>query len=317
MKQTSTYSFGVSRREGHDSSPFYARKFYTAPLNQVFETIPEIVKRALHFHNFTLKKHKTPFEGPDSWWNRVYPHTSENMHHLPSDSVALAFTSPPYGVGKEYDENLNLIEYLELLARVGFEVKRVLKPGGRYVINVAALGRKPYIPLHALLQALHAAIGFLPLGEIIWIKGKAQSGSCAWGSWKSAKAPRLRDVHEYLLVFCKESFSRLEQGESDITREEFLQYTLSVWEVPPESARRVGHPAPFPVELARRVIKLFTYRGDVVLDPFCGSGSTLVAAHLTKRRWVGYEIVPEYCELALRRLHEEAYFNALLKDGPY
>jgi len=128
------------------------------------------------------------------------------MHHIPDDSVALAFTSPPYCSGKDYDQDVSLEDYLSLIVDVGREVYRCLLPGGRYVINVAALGRKSYIPMQALFHFLHAEIGFLPAGEIIWIKGKGQNGSCAWGSWCSAKSPRLRDVHEYLLVFVRTPF---------------------------------------------------------------------------------------------------------------
>jgi len=227
------------------------------------------------------------------------------MHHIPDNAIALAFTSPPYNVGKEYDHNLGLTEYLGLIARVGAEVYRVLKPGGRYVINIANLGRKPYIPLHALFYIVHVNIGFLPMGEIIWQKAKGASGSCAWGTWLSAKGPRIRDLHEYLLVFAKEGFSRSDKGESDITKEEFLSSTLSVWEIQPESAKKIGHPAPFPIELAERVIKLFSYVGDVVLDPFMGSGTTCIAAAKNKRHYVGYEIVPEYYQLADKRIRKE------------
>jgi site-specific DNA-methyltransferase (adenine-specific) len=118
----------------------------------------------------------------------------------------------------------------------------------------------------------------------------------------SAKAPRLRDLHEYLLVFVKDDFSRPEKGTSDINKEEFMSSTLSIWEVPPESAKKVGHPAPFPVELASRVIKLYSYVDDVVLDPFAGSGTTCVAAKKLGRYYIGYEIVPEYCDLCGVRL---------------
>lgn len=247
--------------------------------------------------------------GTDSvptWANRVYCHSSEQMVHVPDNSVGLAFTSPPYNVGKEYDEDTSLTEYLDLISRVGREVYRVLKPGGRYVVNIANLGRKPYIPLHAYFYARHMALGFLPAGEIIWQKGKGMSSSCAWGSWMSAKAPRLRDIHEYLLVFVKEEFGRPDRGVSDIERDEFMESTLSIWEIPPESARRVGHPAPFPVALAERVIRLYSYVDDVVLDPFNGSGSTCVAAFLNGRPYVGYDIEPEYVRLAQSRLKEAA-----------
>lgn len=298
--KTKTASFGTTKREGHDSTAFYSRNLYKTTF------FPFILTNQANAqaYNDSFVRSATSQPNIEKWVNRIYCHTSENMHHIPDNSIALAFTSPPYNAGKEYDEDLDLKSYLELIARVGKEVYRVLKPGGRYVINIANLGRKPYIPLHAYFYMIHSTIGFLPLGEIIWVKGKGASGSCAWGSWLSAKAPRLRDLHEYLLVFVKEKFERQEKGQSDITRDEFLSSTLSVWEIPPESAKKVGHPAPFPVELAARVIKLFSYVGDVVLDPFCGSGSTLVAAKKLNRKWVGYDIVPEYCVLAEKRIQE-------------
>src|SRR5690606_28328026 len=177
-------------------------------------------------------------------------HISQDMYHVPDVTVALACTSPPYNVGKKYDEDLPLNEYLHFITGVGRDVDRELRPGGRYVRSNASLGRQPHVALHAYFDARQLEIGFLPAGEITWRKGKGMNNSCAWGTWLSAKAPRLRDIHEYLLVFVKESFSRPEQGESDISRDEFLAATLSVWDIPPESARRVGHPAPFPVQLA-------------------------------------------------------------------
>lgn len=293
--RTRTSSFGTSRREAHDSSSFYGRNLYASFSNGIQHHPANGVAGG---------RSSVPPRPLDEWADRIYCHTSEDMRHVPDGSVALAFTSPPYNVGKDYDDDMPLDDYLDLITRVAAEVYRVLRPGGRYVVNIANLGRKPYIPLHAYFYARHMAVGFLPAGEIIWQKGKGMSASCAWGSWMSAKAPRLRDVHEYLLVFVKESFSRPDQGESDIGRDEFLEATLSVWQIPPESARRVGHPAPFPVELAARVVRLYSYVGDVVLDPFNGSGTTCIAAALNGRRYVGYDIDPEYCELAERRLRE-------------
>ncbi len=292
-RRTATYSFGTSRRESHDASRFYRRALYTRrlPALSISADLPALRPQP-----------RVPWRPLAEWADRIYCHTSEDMREIPDASVALAFTSPPYNDGKEYDQDLDLRQYLALIGRVAAEVYRVLVPGGRYVINVANLGRKPYVPLHAYFYALHMAVGFLPAGEIIWRKSKGMNGSCAWGTWRSARAPRLRDVHEYLLVFVKESFSRPDEGHSDLGEEEFLAGTLSVWEVPPESAKRVGHPAPFPVALAERVIALYSYRGDVVLDPFCGSGTTCVAAVRRHRHYVGYDIVPEYCELARRRL---------------
>jgi site-specific DNA-methyltransferase (adenine-specific) len=296
MTGTETTSFGSGRRESHDSSAFYARSLYADELQEV----------ASQDELLTVQVPE-----PGSWADQVYCHSSENMYELPDNSVALAFTSPPYNVGKEYDDDASLDEYLGLIRRVAQEVYRILRPGGRYVVNVANLGRKPYIPLHAYFYQVHMRAGFLPMGEIIWRKARGASGSCAWGSWLSAKAPRLRDVHEYLLVFAKQSFSRPDRGVSDIGRDEFMGSTISVWEIAPELARRVGHPAPFPVELAAAVVKLYSYVDDVVLDPFMGSGTTCVAAALHDRHYVGYEIADEYCQLAEERLlslgggHEE------------
>lgn len=288
-----TSSFGTPRREAHDASAFYARNLFSglawsnAEQNQVEEPVVPI---------------RIPMQPQSEWANRIYHASAEAMHSVPDQSVGLAFTSPPYNVGKEYDDDVGLEVYLSLIRNVGREVHRVLKPGGRYVINIANLGRKPYIPLHALFYQLHMGLHFLPMGEIIWQKGRGSNNSCAWGSWMSAKAPRLRDLHEYLLVFAKEGYKRPDRGQSDVARDEFMESTLSIWEIAPESAKRVGHPAPFPLALAERVIRLYSYVDDVVLDPFNGSGTTCVAAAQTGRPYVGYEIAAEYCELAQKRL---------------
>lgn len=291
---TKTSKFGTSKREAHDSSDFYNRSLYG---NSNGATPKDIV---------SVQEGSQPLPPMSEWADQVYCHTSENMTHVPSDSVGLAFTSPPYNVGKDYDDDMNLDAYLALIESVGKEVYRVLKPGGRYVVNIANLGRRPYIPLHSHFYSRHASLGFVTMGEIIWQKGKGASGSCAWGSWMSAKAPRLRDIHEYLLVFAKGEFSRPDKGISDISRDEFMKSTLSIWEVAPESAKRVGHPAPFPVELAERVIRLFSYVDDVVLDPFNGSGSTCLAAVKNSRHYVGYDISEQYCSLATDRIAKVA-----------
>ena len=283
-KKTRTSSFGVSKREAHDASDFYNRSMF-----DTLQAPPPLESANLVLPPLT------------DWAEKIYCLSSEKMP-IPDNSVALAFTSPPYNVGKDYDDNMTLEDYLGLIQRVGREVYRVLKPGGRYVINIANLGRKPYIPLNSHFYRVLTEVGFLPMGEIIWQKGKGANANCAWGSWKSARSPRLRDLHEYLLVLAKESFSRPDKGESDIEGSEFMEATLSIWNIPAESARKVGHPAPFPVELAARVIKLYTYVEDVVLDPFVGSGTTCVAAKQLKRHYVGFDISPEYCELSEKRL---------------
>lgn len=311
---TKTSRFGTSKREGHDASGFYGRSLYGSVIPRLevacsLETAPSPSAGIAPLE--TAPDRAAPSgaalsgEPPSATWkDQIFCHSSEAMSHLPDNSVGLAFTSPPYNAGKDFDDDLDLPGYFRLIRKVADEVYRVLVPGGRYVVNIANLGRKPYVPLHAYFYSLHQSAGFLPAGEIIWRKGKGMSGSCAWGSWRSAKAPRLRDLHEYLLIFSKERFDRADKGVSDLSPEEFMAATLSVWDINAESAKRVGHPAPFPVELAERVIRLFSYKDDVVLDPFAGSGSTCVAAVRSGRHFVGYDISPRYCELARRRIAE-------------
>ncbi len=315
-KNTKTSSFGVSKREGHDSSSFYQRKIYLAQQDHQKEESGEDPGKSEGFRKEVEKNSPDQIntdesaanEGPENieleeWIDKIHLCSSENMP-IPSDSVALAFTSPPYNVGKDYDDDMSLNEYFGLIQRVAREVYRVLIPGGRYIVNIANLGRKPYIPMNAYFYGIHEEVGFLPMGEIIWQKAKGANGNCAWGSWQSVKSPRLRDIHEYLLVFAKLGYSREEKGDSDISKEEFMESTLSIWQIPAESAKKVGHPAPFPVDLAKRVIKLYSYVNDVVLDPFVGSGTTCVAAKKLNRHYVGFDISPDYVTMSERRLNE-------------
>ena len=241
---------------------------------------------------------------PASVIDRLFQESSETMRQIPDNCVALMVTSPPYNVGKDYDEDLGIDEYLQLLRNVFTETYRVVEPGGRVAVNVANLGRKPYIPLNQYVSALLTEIGFDLRGEIIWQKAKGAGGSCAWGSWQSAKNPTLRDIHEYVIVASKGSYSRVRKGEDTITKEEFLDATVSIWNILPESARRVGHPAPFPVELPSRLIELYTFEDDLILDPFMGSGTTAVAAVESGRHYVGYELNADYIDIAERRIKE-------------
>ena len=282
-KNTSTSSFGSPGREGHDSSAFYNGRLYTDQ--------PHAESNA-YIEN--------PIDGLDV----IFNHTSEEMKELPDCSVHLMVTSPPYNVGKDYDEDLSLEEYLTFLKRVWKETYRVLVSGGRACINVANVGRKPYIPLHAFIMRDMIDLGFLMRGEIIWDKAASASSSTAWGSWQSATNPTLRDTHEYILVFSKGGFHRekIDGRENTILKDQFLEFTKSVWAFASESARKVGHPAPFPIELPHRLIQLYTFSNEVVLDPFMGSGQTALAALKAGRHFMGYEINEEYNTLAQKRI---------------
>ena len=301
MGKTKTSSFGTGKRESHDSSDFYNRSLFDTPHNTTYGG-DGLYNKIFTSEISSREIEKIIVKSQGEWIDKIYCQSSESMGVIPDNSVALAFTSPPYNVGKDYDDNISFREYLLLIENVAKEVYRVLRPGGRYIINIANLGRKPYIPLHAYFYDVLLRVGFLTMGEIIWKKAEGASGNCAWGSWKNAKAPRLRDIHEYLLVFAKQSFSRPDPGDSGISPTEFMDATLSVWNIPPESAKRVRHPAPFPIKLAERVIELYSYKGDIVLDPFVGSGTTCVAAENRERHYIGFDISEEYCELARLRI---------------
>ncbi len=297
-RRTSTSNFGVGKRESHDASGFYSR--FRPPQTSNDETVlpPSPLLQ--------------PFVCGDA----------RSMDVIEDGSVALVVTSPPYFAGKAYEEELeregvpgSYLEYLQLLRDVFAECVRKLEPGGRIAVNVANLGRKPYRSLSAdVIGILQDDLGLLMRGELIWQKGEGASGSCAWGSFSSAANPVLRDLTERVVVASKGRFDRAvppkrraEQGlpcRSTMTAEDFMTLTLDVWSIPPESAKRVGHPAPFPVELPEQLIRLYTFEEDLVLDPFMGSGSALVAAARLGRRYAGYDLDPAYVEIAERRVKQ-------------
>lgn len=281
---TKTSSFGTKGRINHDSSGFYNSKLYT-----------ELGAKEI--------QNKTENEISNQFLNKIILGSSEQMNELPDNSIHLMITSPPYNVSKEYDEDLSLREYLELLHNVFEETYRVLVNGGRACVNVANLGRKPYIPLSDYISQMMLEIGFNMRGEIIWNKAASASPSTAWGSWQSAANPILRDIHEYILVFSKGDYKR-EKGikQNTIIKEQFMEWTKSIWTMNAESARRIGHPAPFPEELPYRLIQLYSFKDDVVLDPFMGSGTTAVSALKSERKFIGYDVSQDYIELSEKRL---------------
>jgi site-specific DNA-methyltransferase (adenine-specific) len=297
-RSTSTSAFGVSRRESHDASGFYRR--FTPPV---------------------LSGDATVY--PDKALDKLILGDARRMDEVQDASVALVVTSPPYFAGKEYEESLGkqgvpatYLEYLDLLRDVFSECVRKLEPGGRIAVNVANLGRRPYRSLSGdVIGILQDDLRLLLRGEIIWLKQRGSSGSCAWGSFQRPGNPVLRDLTERVIVASKGRFDRAVPArqrsqerlpsEASMTREDFMENTLDVWEIAAESATRVGHPAPFPVELPARLIELYTYRGDLVLDPFLGSGTAAVAAAGAGRHYVGYDLDESYIRLAEARVAEE------------
>ena len=283
---TATSSFGTPGRVGHDSSIFYKSRLYEG-INK---------GNSVKFTENGI---------PENFQNQIFCKSSELMSELPDNCIHLMITSPPYNASKDYDDILSLDEHLGLLKRVWQETHRVMVTGGRVCINIANLGRKPYIPLHSYIIEDMQNIGFLMRGEIIWNKASSASSSTAWGSWMSAANPVLRDIHEYILIFSKDSFSRKrEERENTICKEDFLEWTKSVWTFPAVSAKKIGHPAPFPEELPYRLIQLYSFKGDVILDPFAGSGTTCLSALKSERNYIGYDVNQEYIELANTRIRE-------------
>lgn len=295
---TKTSSFGTSGRINHDSSSFYSSKLYAG--------------KKTYFHGKFIENAVLPEK-----LDIIHCKSSEVMDDIPDNSVHLMVTSPPYNVKKEYDKDLSLNEYKTLLKRVFKETYKKLVTGGRACINVANLGRKPYIPLHSYIIEDMLDIGFQMRGEIIWNKASSASPSTAWGSWKSASNPVLRDIHEYILVFSKESFSR-NRGikENTISKDNFIDWTKSIWTFPAVSAKSIGHPAPFPEELPHRLIQMYTFKNDIVLDPFCGSGTACLGALKDGRHYIGYDVKKDYVHLANQRIKKYLNQIGLFDDKP-
>tara|TARA_A100000164_G_scaffold353046_1_gene359262 strand:- start:1269 stop:2105 length:837 start_codon:yes stop_codon:yes gene_type:complete len=276
MKKTSFFKIGSGSRKGFVST------FQDKELKEIF-------------HENNISKIR----------NQIFTKSSEEMNELIDNCISLTVTSPPYNIGKDSDEDLSDDEYWKMITKVFEEVYRVTESGGRLVVNVANLGRKPYIPFSKYFIEIILEIGFLMRGEIIWQKSKGANANFAWGSWLSPSNPVIRDIHEYCLVFSKDSMKNSTKGESTIEKEEFMESTLSIWNISPARAKKIGHPAPFPVELAKRFINLYSFKNDLILDPFIGSGSTAIAARLLNRDYIGYELSPDYVAITKSRLEDE------------
>jgi DNA modification methylase len=301
---TTTASFGTGARESHDSSAFYAR--FVPPVLSEDETVVAPGDR--------------PFE--DSIFHGTAQDVLADDASVADNSVALVVTSPPYFVGKDYEEAMGqghvpaaYEDHLASMHEVFGACVHKLEPGGRIAVNVANLGRKPYRSQAADIIRIFEDLGLLVRGEIIWKKGEGMNSSTAWGSFQKPSNPVLRDLTERIIVASKGRFGRAISSAKrrdlglpsagSIFKEEFMSATKDVWEIPAESATRVGHPAPFPVGLPKRLIDLYTYYDDLILDPYMGAGTTAVAAVRSGRRYVGCETEMPYIDISNERVTAE------------
>ena len=244
---------------------------------------------------------------------------------IPKNSIDLIVTSPPYNVDiryKSFRDDIPYEEYLKFTREWLKKALELMKPDGRMCLNIPldkSKGRNDagFQSVYADIVRIAKEVGWKYFSTIIWNEGNI-SRRTAWGSWLSAKAPYVIAPVEVIVIFYKKRWSKIKNGISDITKKEFMEWTNGVWEFSGESRKRVGHPAPFPIELPKRCIKLFSFVGDTVLDPFLGSGTTLIACALLNRKGIGVEIEKTYCELAKKRLIKEAnIFQKRLKGDLY
>jgi site-specific DNA-methyltransferase (adenine-specific) len=235
------------------------------------------------------------------------------VDYIRHNSIDLIITSPPYNVDVEYEgykDDIPYDKYLEFTEKWLKKAYELLKPDGRMCLNIPldkSKGREGegFQSIYSDIVSLAKKVGLKYFSTIIWNESNI-SRRTAWGSFASASAPYIIAPVEMIVLFYKYSWKKLKRGVSDITAEQFKEWTLGLWSFPGENPEKIGHPAPFPLELPKRCIKLFSYVEDIVLDPFVGSGTTLVAASLLKRRAIGIDISRKYCEIAKERLIKEA-----------
>ena len=234
------------------------------------------------------------------------------LRTMEDNSVDLVLTSPPYNFNMNYDEHNDKSEssdYLSTLITIFNECIRVLKSGGRLIINIQP-NYKEYYPTHHAITSAMIDSGLIWRGEILWLKNNLKKLT-AWGSWKSPSCPYLSYPFEFIEVFSKETLKHLGDKENiDITKDEFIEYVNGHWSIAPETRmKKFDHPAMFPEELVKRCIKLFSYKNDLVLDPFNGAGTTTFIANLLERRYIGIDISETYCEVARERISSTNLLN--------
>jgi len=265
-------------------------------------------KRHQYFYAENPPFSKKNNEVPPQFLNKIITGDSEEiLKKIPDNSIDLIFTSPPYNFGLDYENNeddVNWNEYFDKLFRIFKECIRIIKWGGRVIIDVQPL-YSDYIPIHHIITNFFIENKMIWRNEIIWEKNNYSCKYTSWGSWKSPASPYLKYSWEFLEVFSKGSIKKgNENKNADITDDEFKNWVYGKWSIAPEKhMREFGHPAMFPEELVKRVIKLFSFKNDIILDPFNGGGTTTKVANLLSRSYIGIDISSKYCQIAERRIN--------------
>jgi len=265
--------------------------------------------RSKHYYANDHSFSKVNNELPPEFENKIICADSlQLLKKLPDNCIDIIFTSPPYNFGLDYDTHNDTArwdEYFDMLFAIFKECIRVLKYGGRFVVNVQPL-YSDYIPIHHIIGNFFIQNKMIWKGEILWEKNNYNCKYSSWGSWKSPSSPYLKYTWEFVEVYCKGDLKKKGDKENiDITAEEFKSWVVAKWSIAPErNMKEYGHPAMFPEQLAERVLKLFSYQNDVVLDPFNGAGTTTVVAKKTGRRYLGIDISEEYCKIAQDRIDQ-------------
>ena len=284
-------------------------------MNEVERKDINIETEASDIALFKSEKEKTFFEA-DSGDIRIINDDFLTTELIEEDSIDLIVTSPPYNVDIHYNsfqDDIPYEKYLEFTEKWLKKAYSLMKADGRMCLNIPldkSKGRKGagFQSVYADIVNIGKKVGLKYFSTIIWNEGNI-SRRTAWGSWMSARAPYVIAPVEVIIIFYKERWQKIKKGKNDITRNEFMEWTNGLWTFPGESKKKIGHPAPFPIELPKRCIKLFSFVGDTVLDPFLGSGSTLIASSLLHRKGIGVDIDENYCNLAKNRLLKETYIT--------
>lgn len=310
-------------RKNQDESGKYFRPYPGGPL---LEKERKVKRRQIKEQKRGgTKRRKALVEtvAPDTrpYENRIYCGDAERvLQTFPDQFVDIIVTSPPYNFGQDYagepsdvDDAVKWEQYFTQLKRVWRECVRVLKPGGRFCVNVQPLF-SDYVPTHHLISNQLLELGLLWKAEFLWEKHNYSCKYTAWGSWKSPSMPYIKYTWEFIEVFCKETHRKVgDPSKIDITGDEFKAWVYAKWDMAPEGRmKRYGHPAMFPEELPNRLLKLFSYVDDLVLDPFNGVGTTTFVAEKLARRWIGIDVSATYCRTAEQRIQN---FHAQRKIG--